>query len=102
MVIVGIVTGIGNKVSGYQELLDGASGTNIRVIRNGQGAYYIDYFTQLALVQPLNFLNLRSYNLSNSKAFPITRRNKGSGEAWKLKPIQGFRFPRKETFLDYP
>jgi hypothetical protein len=57
MVISGLVMGIGNKNSGYQELLDGVSGTFIRGIRNGQGAHDPVLAKQLAFAQPCNFFN---------------------------------------------
>jgi hypothetical protein len=53
----------------------------------------------LSSLNPLTSLT-QNFKLSNSKPFPITRQN-WLQRLWKLKPIDGFRFLRKNTFLNY-
>lgn len=78
------------------------SRTDLRGIRNSPFVHPTDRFAESVISSPSNFFNLDLFNNSNSKTFPIPRR----GWSWKLKPLEGFRFPRKglprQPFLDYP
>jgi hypothetical protein len=83
----------GTKPSGHQEHSFGTSGTTVFRIT-------LIYNDDQTFKQPLTSLTRSFLTSLTANPFPITRTPKD--KTWKLKPIEGSRFPRKRRlFLDH-